>query len=62
MKTHSRMLRGYDNNKSIDRSAERNTAPSAMRCKTNRKKKNRASIFFKPSLYVLPHVYSSKKR
>ena len=62
MKTHSRMLRGYDNNQSIDRSAERHTAPSATMYNKNRQKKFRESTFSKPSLYVLPRVYSSKKR
>lgn len=62
MKTHSIMLRGYDDNRSIDRSEERHTAPSAMRCKANRKKKNRVSTFSTPSQYVLPSVDPSAER
>lgn len=61
MKTHSRILRGYNNNQFSNRSKERNTAPSATRSKDNRHK-NIESTFSKPSLYELPPVYSSKKR
>ena len=59
MKTHSRLLRGYNNNQFSDRSKERHTAPSAMK---NWKNMDRESTFSKPSQYVLPRVYSSKKR
>ena len=63
MKTHSRMLRGYDNNRdSIDWSRERHTAPSAQR--NNGKKMNKVFIALSdPSRYQIPkvpHVYRRK--
>jgi len=59
VKTHSRILRGYNNNQFSDRSKERHTTPSAT---TNQRKKNRVTTFSSPSPYVLPRVYSSRKR
>ena len=59
MKTHSRLLRGYNNNQFSDRSKERHTAPSA---KTNYREMNRVDTFSSPSLYALSPVYHSKKR
>jgi len=61
MKTHSRLLRGYNNNLFSDRHRERNTAPSATRGKINQQNGSRESHFSKPSLYTLPSVYSSKR-
>ena len=61
MKTHSTMLRGYDDNRSWDRSNERHTAPSAIRKKANRQHKSREGYFSKPSLYTLPYVPGSQK-
>lgn len=52
MKTHSRILRGYNNNNHANRSAERHTAPSAMKPP----KKNRVAVFSDPKAYVLPRV------
>jgi len=61
MKTHSRILRGYNNNQFSNRSNERHTAPSAIKY-NNKQQKNKTETFSSPSLYVLPTVYSSKKR
>lgn len=60
MKTNSRILRGYNNNHSIDRSNERDTAPSAIN--KAKKKKNEVDYFSKPSLYALPPVHGAKQR
>ena len=59
MKTHSSLLRGYNNNQFSDRSKERHTAPSA---RTNYRELNRVDTFLSSSLYALPPVYSSRKR
>ena len=61
MKTHSRILRGYNNNQFSNRSHERHTAPGAIKY-NNKQHKNKIETFSSPSLYVLPTVYSSKKR
>ena len=59
MKTHSRQLRGYNNNQFSDRSKERHTATSA---RINYLEMKRIDTFSSPSLYSLPRVYSSRKR
>lgn len=57
MKTHSRILRGYNNNRFGNRSEERDTAPDE-----NKQNKNRESTFSKPSLYSLPIVHRSRRK
>ena len=56
MKTHSRILRGYNENKNaIDRSSERHMAPSSQR--NNGMKKNNIFIALSdPLKYKLPKV------